>query len=146
MVTRNVSLKDFVDVEEKCLYLPHPENPEWTLLRQETNISCASMPGLKSMAEKIEQKCAEKFQQNSVRGREVVEYVCKALERAESAAAAALTTRKSELQLVVSAPSKAVAAAAIETNFQQSSSNYSHSNTNMMRRIWERAEFVGATF
>lgn len=87
MITRNVTLKDFVEVEEKCSYLPHPENPEWTLFRQETNITCATMPALKSMAGKIEQKCVEKFQQNSARGRDVVEQVCKFLERAETVGA-----------------------------------------------------------
>lgn len=133
MVTRNVTLKDFVDVEEKCSYLPHPENPEWTLFRQETSITCASVPALKSMAEKIEQKCAEKFQQNSARGREVVESVCKALERAESTAATTTTTmavKEVEPLLVNSQPGL--------------SSPRSHSNS-IMRRILERAELVGAT-
>ncbi|KAG0627354.1 hypothetical protein M758_2G194200 [Ceratodon purpureus] len=124
-VTRNVTLKDFVDVELKCSYLPHPENSEWTLLRQETSIRCASMPALKSFAEMIEQKCVESFQQNSARGREVVEYVCKALERAESAPAAAPPTSKAEPQLV---------------NSQQSSSSHSHNNTDMMR------SFLGSQF
>jgi len=84
------------------------------------------MPALKSMAEKIEQKCAEKFQQNSARGREVVEFVCKALERAELSAAAT----KPEPQLVVKS--------------QQSSYTRSHSNSNKWRSF-ERAEFVGVT-
>lgn len=125
MITRNVTLKDFVDVEEKCSYLPHPDNANWTLFRQETNITCASMPALKSVAEKIEQKCAEKFQQNSARGREVVEFVCKALERAETAS-------KDQPQLVV--------------NSEQSFDAHSGSpcNTNVWK-IFERAEFVGAT-
>lgn len=80
MLTRNVTLKDFVSVEEKCSYSPHPENPDWTLLRQETSISCHALSGLASMAEKIEQRCVEKFQQNSVKGREVMENVCAYLE------------------------------------------------------------------
>lgn len=80
MVTRNVTLKDFVSVEEKCSYTPHPQNPNWTLLRQETYISCRTLSALASMAEKIEQRCAEKFQQNSIKGREVMEHVCAYLE------------------------------------------------------------------
>jgi hypothetical protein len=32
------------------------------------------------MAEKVEQKCAEKFMQNSAKGREVMERMCKYLE------------------------------------------------------------------
>jgi hypothetical protein len=85
MVTRNMTLKDFVEVEEKCWYKPHPENPEWTVFRQETNITCATLSALASMAEKIEQKCAERFQQNSAHGRDVMEKVCSFLERTEAA-------------------------------------------------------------
>lgn len=124
IVTRNVTLKDFVDVEEKCSYNPHPENEDWTLLRQETSITCqTSMPALKSMAEKIEQKCVEKFQHNSARGREVVEAVCKALERAESGA-----VTKAEPHLVV--------------NPQQNSKTRSHG---IKWRIFEAASLMGAT-
>lgn len=123
MVTRNVTLKDFVDVEEKCSYFAHPDNSDWTLFRQETNITCASVPALKSMAEKIEQKCAEKFQQNSARGREVVEFVCKALERAE---------------LMVQGASKAPEPELLVNSTQQTRSSSKW-------RTFERAEFVGAT-
>lgn len=87
MVTRNVTLQKFVEVEERCSYSPHPENPEWTLFRQETNVTCAALPALASMAEKIEQKCAESIQQNSATGRQVVEQVCRFLERTESGGA-----------------------------------------------------------
>ncbi|KAL2650748.1 hypothetical protein R1flu_018876 [Riccia fluitans] len=71
MVSKNVTMKDFVEVEEKCSYLPHPENPDWTIFRQETNIRCATLSVLASMAERIEQKCVENFQKNSSRGREI---------------------------------------------------------------------------
>uniref|UniRef100_A0A0D6R7B0 PRELI/MSF1 domain-containing protein n=1 Tax=Araucaria cunninghamii TaxID=56994 RepID=A0A0D6R7B0_ARACU len=80
MVTRNVTLKDFVEVEEKCWYLPHHENPQWTLFKQETNIRCPPLSALASMAEKVEQRCADKFLQNSLRGREVMENICRHLE------------------------------------------------------------------
>lgn len=127
MVTRNVTLKDFVDVEEKCSYHAHPDNSDWTLFRQETNITCASVPALKSMAEKIEQKCAEKFQQNSARGRDVVEFVCEALERAElSIAQGAGSNAPEPSELLVNS----------STQQTRSSSKW---------RTFERAEFVGAT-
>ncbi|KAH7433972.1 hypothetical protein KP509_07G095300 [Ceratopteris richardii] len=80
IVTRNATLKDFISVEEKSWYSPHPQNSQWTALRQETSISCNAFSALASMAEKIEQRCAEKFQQNSAKGREVVENVCAYLE------------------------------------------------------------------
>ncbi|KAJ7568897.1 hypothetical protein O6H91_01G052000 [Diphasiastrum complanatum] len=80
MVTRNVTWKDFVEVEERCWYAPHPENSNWTLFRQQTHIRCAKLSVLASMADKIEKHCVEKFQQNSAKGREVMEQVCSFLE------------------------------------------------------------------
>ncbi|CAM6099750.1 unnamed protein product [Calypogeia fissa] len=86
MTTRNVTLNNFLEVEEKCSYTPHPENPGWTVFKQETNITCASLSGrLASMAEKIEQRCVENFQKNSARGRDVMERVCSFLEQESSA-------------------------------------------------------------
>ncbi|KAG6552908.1 hypothetical protein Mapa_005564 [Marchantia paleacea] len=81
MVTRNVTMKDFVEVEERCSYLPHPENPDWTVFKQETNIRCATLSVLATMAERIEQRCVENFQKNSFRGREVMERVCSFMEK-----------------------------------------------------------------
>ncbi|KAL9249311.1 PRELI domain containing protein 3B-like protein [Drosera capensis] len=79
--TRNVSLEKFIEVEEKIRYDPHPGNPtDWTICRQETRIRIKPLSALASMAEKIEQKCAEKFMQNSAKGREVMERMCKYLE------------------------------------------------------------------
>lgn len=81
LATRNVSLEKFIEVEEKIRYEPHPENPkEWTVCKQETSIKIKPMSALASMGEKIEQKIVEKFQQNSTKGREVMERICKYLE------------------------------------------------------------------
>lgn len=81
LATRNISLQKFIEVEEKIRYDPHPDNPNgWTICRQETSISIKPLSALASMAGKIEQKCVEKFQQNSVKGREVMERICKYLE------------------------------------------------------------------
>lgn len=83
--TRNISLEKFVEVEEKIRYDPHPENPNgWTICRQETSIRIKPLSVLASMAEKIEQKCVERFQQNSVKGREVMERMCKYFETESS--------------------------------------------------------------
>ncbi|KAI4382130.1 hypothetical protein MLD38_008131 [Melastoma candidum] len=74
-------LQKFIEVEEKIRYDPHPDNPsEWTVCRQETSIHIKPLSALASMAEKVEQKCAEKFLQNSAKGREVMERMCKYLE------------------------------------------------------------------
>ncbi|KAL3645115.1 hypothetical protein CASFOL_010295 [Castilleja foliolosa] len=81
LATRNISLQKFIEVEEKIRYDPHPDNPKgWTLCRQETSIKIKPFSALASMAEKIEQKCVERFQNNSVKGREVMERICKYLE------------------------------------------------------------------
>lgn len=84
MVTRNVTLKNFIEVEEKCSFVPHPQQPQWTLFKQETSIRCATLSALASMAEKVEQRCAEKFLQNSIKGREVMERICNHYMEAES--------------------------------------------------------------
>ncbi|KAL3354152.1 hypothetical protein AABB24_018683 [Solanum stoloniferum] len=79
--TRNISLQNFIEVEEKIRYDPHPDNPNsWTVCKQETSIKIKPLSALASMAEKIEQRCVEKFQSNSAKGREVMERMCKYLE------------------------------------------------------------------
>ncbi|KAK9157769.1 hypothetical protein Scep_004343 [Stephania cephalantha] len=81
VTTRNVSLERFVEVEERSWYEPHREEPErWTVCRQETSIRIKPLSALASMAEKVEQRCAERFLQNSAKGREVMERICKYLE------------------------------------------------------------------
>ncbi|KAF9597394.1 hypothetical protein IFM89_017740 [Coptis chinensis] len=85
LITRNVSLRKYIEVEEKSWYDPHPENPEsWTVCKQETSIKIKPFTALASMAEKVEQKCADRFLQNSVKGREVMERICKYLESEHS--------------------------------------------------------------
>ncbi|XP_040993182.1 PRELI domain containing protein 3B-like [Juglans microcarpa x Juglans regia] len=85
LTSRNVSLQKFIEVEEKIQYEPHPDNPKiWTTCRQETNIHIKPLPALASIAEKAEQRSAEKFVKYSATGREVMERICRYLE-AESA-------------------------------------------------------------
>lgn len=92
IVAVNASLRSLIEVEERSSYRPHPENPEgWTLLRQDTSIRCKPFKALAAVAEKVEQRCIERFQQNSVKGREFVERICKYLEAESSAAAAGST-------------------------------------------------------
>ncbi|KAK6937105.1 PRELI/MSF1 domain [Dillenia turbinata] len=81
LTTRNISLQKFVEVEEKVRYDPHPNNPNaWTVCRQQTSIRIKPLSALASMAEKVEQRCAERFLQNSAKGRDVMERICKYLE------------------------------------------------------------------
>lgn len=81
LTTRNISLEKFVEVEEKICYEPSPQNPSgWTICKQQTSIRIKPFSALASMAEKVEQRCVDKFLQNSVKGREVMERICKYLE------------------------------------------------------------------
>lgn len=82
---KNISLQKFIEVEENTRYDPHPDNPTgWTLCQQETRIRIKPLSALASMAEKVEQRCAERFLQNSVKSREVMERICKYLESESS--------------------------------------------------------------
>ncbi|KAG1327276.1 PRELI domain containing protein 3A [Cocos nucifera] len=88
IVARNATLRGLIEVEERSSYRPHPDRPDgWTLFRQETSIRCRPLAALAAIAEKVEHRCAERFLQNSVKGREVVERICKYLEAESSAAA-----------------------------------------------------------
>ncbi|THU48234.1 hypothetical protein C4D60_Mb09t24080 [Musa balbisiana] len=92
IVVRNASLRGLLEVEERSTYRPHPDRPEgWTAFRQETSIRCKPFSALAAVAEKVEQRCAERFQQNSVKGREVVERICNYLEAETASAAAAIS-------------------------------------------------------
>ncbi|KAL5205217.1 hypothetical protein ABZP36_033426 [Zizania latifolia] len=81
VVSRNANLRGLVHVEESCSYRPHPERPdEWTLFRQDTSIRCAPLAAVATwVAEMVERRCAEKFEQNASKGREVVETICQRL-------------------------------------------------------------------
>ncbi|KAJ3694673.1 hypothetical protein LUZ60_000050 [Juncus effusus] len=82
VVVKNVSMRSLIEVEEKSTYRPHPDQPaELTLFRQETSIRVKPLSAIASLAERIERRCADKFQKNSTKGREVVERICKYLER-----------------------------------------------------------------
>ncbi|KAF3319801.1 protein slowmo 1 [Carex littledalei] len=82
IVSKNASLKGLIEVEEKSSYRPHHQRPEqWTTFRQETSIRCKPLVSVASaLAEHVEHMCAERFRQNSVKGREIIERICKYLE------------------------------------------------------------------
>ncbi|CAA7407961.1 unnamed protein product [Spirodela intermedia] len=87
IVVRNVSLRNILEVEERSKYSPHPVHPDrWTVFQQETSIRCKPLSALAAVAEKVEQRCAERFLQNSAKGREVMENICKYLEAEASSA------------------------------------------------------------
>lgn len=82
---RNISMEKFIEVEENTRYGPHPDNPNgWTVCQQETRIRIKPLSALASMAEKVEQRCADRFLQNSAKSRDVMERICKYLEAESS--------------------------------------------------------------
>lgn len=90
VVTTNSSLRSLIEVEERSYFHPDPSSPDdRTLFRQETRIRCKPLSALAAVAEKVEQRCAERFLQNSAKGREVIERICNYIEKEGSAAAAA---------------------------------------------------------
>jgi hypothetical protein len=81
----NISMEKFIEVEENTRYDPHPDNPNgWTVCQQETRIRIKPLSALASMAEKVEQRCADRFLQNSAKSRDVMERICKYLEAESS--------------------------------------------------------------
>ncbi|KAJ0987024.1 hypothetical protein J5N97_005380 [Dioscorea zingiberensis] len=83
-------LRRLIEVEERSIYEPHPLEPDrWTMFRQETRIRCKPFSALASIAEKVEQRCAERFLQNSAKGRDFVERICGYLEAEASSSSIA---------------------------------------------------------
>ncbi|KAK1287402.1 hypothetical protein QJS10_CPB19g01033 [Acorus calamus] len=77
----NVGLRGLIEVEERSFYGPHPDDPgRRTAFRQETRIRCKPLSAITAIAGKVESRCAERFLQNSQKGREVVERICGYLE------------------------------------------------------------------
>ncbi|KAJ0987030.1 hypothetical protein J5N97_005386 [Dioscorea zingiberensis] len=90
VVARNAGLRRLIEVEERSIYEPHPLEPDrWTMFRQETRIRCKPLSALASIAEKVEQRCAERFLQNSAKGRDFVERICDYLEAEASSSSIA---------------------------------------------------------
>ncbi|KAJ1382590.1 PRELI/MSF1 domain [Sesbania bispinosa] len=70
LTSRNISLQKFIEVEEKTRYDLHPDNPTGrTICKQETQIRIKPLSELASMAEKVEQRCADRFLQNTAKSR-----------------------------------------------------------------------------
>ncbi|KAK6925659.1 PRELI/MSF1 domain [Dillenia turbinata] len=81
LTSHNISFQRFVEVDERIFYNPHPGNPrEWTCCRQETSINIKPLAALASIKDKVEQQLVEKTLQNSAKGRDVMERICRYLE------------------------------------------------------------------
>lgn len=67
----NLTLTSFLDVDERLIYSPHPDNPNHTLLRQETVIAVQGVPLVDYLEGKIQNTCNA----NAAKGRQAMEWV-----------------------------------------------------------------------
>jgi len=67
--TRNVSLSQIAKLRETCTYSPHPENSNWTLLRQKGTVTAVPT----GVSRRIEEMCVQTYKQNAHKGKELME-------------------------------------------------------------------------
>ena len=71
LATRNLNGCSFLRLDERLTYIPHPENPEQTLLRQEAAV-VVSLPAFTDYCEKA---FLSTYQSNAFKGRLGIEWV-----------------------------------------------------------------------
>jgi len=69
--TRNVTLANYLRVDEKLVYTPHPTDSEKTILKQEATVSVSGLP----WASKLEQMFTDSMTNNANKGRQAMEWV-----------------------------------------------------------------------
>ena len=85
MRTRNITLKQVLEVEEVCVYREAGSNASWTQMSQE--FSCAicgtSLSGMGSMVAKAEQAVVNRVQSNASKGAAILNEVVESLMKAD---------------------------------------------------------------
>lgn len=71
--TRNLTLAEYLTVQETCLYEPSPTDPDKTLFKQEAQIT--SSAGFEAIQQRIESFSLSCFQRNAAKGRAAMESV-----------------------------------------------------------------------
>lgn len=71
MTTRNLTLCNKLTFEEKLTYVPHPEDPNTTLLKQEAIISVFGVP----LSSYVEDFLTNNISNNANKGRQAIEWV-----------------------------------------------------------------------
>eukprot|EP01103_Thecamoeba_quadrilineata_P014959 TRINITY_DN458_c0_g1_i2.p1 TRINITY_DN458_c0_g1~~TRINITY_DN458_c0_g1_i2.p1 ORF type:complete len:188 (-),score=23.71 TRINITY_DN458_c0_g1_i2:185-748(-) len=74
---RNLSFTNIISSEETCTYTLDPENQNWTMFKQEMKITAHPF----GVGHKIESYAASTFQENSVKGREIMERAIEKIKR-----------------------------------------------------------------
>eukprot|EP00697_Spironema_sp_BW2_P006857 gnl/Spiro4/21028_TR10258_c0_g1_i1.p1 gnl/Spiro4/21028_TR10258_c0_g1~~gnl/Spiro4/21028_TR10258_c0_g1_i1.p1 ORF type:complete len:191 (-),score=29.73 gnl/Spiro4/21028_TR10258_c0_g1_i1:70-585(-) len=72
--TRNLSYSNFLSLNESVTYTPHPENPAWTLFKQNSVVE-VHLWGLGT----VESFVAGRLVQNAQKGRAAIEDACRAV-------------------------------------------------------------------
>ncbi|GJQ09374.1 hypothetical protein GpartN1_g1165.t1 [Galdieria partita] len=75
----SLSLRNWVEVDETCTYRVHPENPNWTVLRQEWSCQWKEPSG---MIAALENLSVERFRKTVANGRQAIKEICDDIERA----------------------------------------------------------------
>ncbi|XP_025918827.1 PRELI domain containing protein 3A isoform X2 [Apteryx mantelli] len=71
LCSTNITLTNLVSVDERLVYMPHPENPEKTVLTQEAIITVKGI----SLSSYLESLMANTISSNARKGRDALEWV-----------------------------------------------------------------------
>ncbi|XP_015789777.1 PRELI domain containing protein 3A [Tetranychus urticae] len=71
LVSKNISFSNEVSIEEKLTYLPHPNKPDATLLKQEAIITVHGIP----LSSYFESFISSTISSNAQKGRQALEFV-----------------------------------------------------------------------
>ncbi|EEB17415.1 protein slowmo, putative [Pediculus humanus corporis] len=74
--TRNLSLCNYIAVDETVRYIPHPSDPEKTLLKQEAVVTVQGMP----LTNYVEDVMTNRISLNAGKGRQAIEWVISKIE------------------------------------------------------------------
>jgi len=69
--TRNISLANVVTMEETMAYTPHPDDPDKTLLRQETGVTVRGLP----LCNYLENLIVSTASSNAAKGRQAIDWI-----------------------------------------------------------------------
>lgn len=70
--SQNLTMSSMMTIEEKCSYTEHPDNPEWTLLKQEFTVRAAGGCSMFGMASRVESFAVNRATANMDTGRAIL--------------------------------------------------------------------------
>jgi hypothetical protein len=94
MRTTNHTFSSLIQVHETCTYTPSPENPEWTMFKQDVSIHVVPYEKIPKLNEIIEDFTMKKFLENAQKGRNIMEQTIATLQKEAEATFTKLTESK----------------------------------------------------